>query len=111
MFILICSASIYIVIYMKKLNSGLNDINAKVQEMGNDITDSLKMLKQVVLGDITEGELSNCQFYHFLQGLKARYPFEPGQRELVHMDGTHNIKFKANDALFFRVLCNLLKNS
>ncbi len=37
MFILICSASIYIVIYMKKLNSGLNDINAKVQEMGNDI--------------------------------------------------------------------------
>lgn len=37
MFIIICTASIYFVLYLKKLNSGLNDIKANVNNLGNDI--------------------------------------------------------------------------
>lgn len=37
MFLLICIASIYIVIYLKKLNSGFIEIRANVNDLANDI--------------------------------------------------------------------------
>lgn len=82
-----------------------------LQRTQNDITDSLKMLKQVVLGDISIADLSRCELYHFFHGIEVRYPFEKGQRALLHLDGSYNFAFTANEALFFRILCNLLRNS
>ena len=37
MFLLICTAGIYIIIYIKKLNSGLTGITSKVNNIENDI--------------------------------------------------------------------------
>ena len=37
MFIVVCAAGIYVIIYIKKLNSGLTKMSEKVNDIGNDI--------------------------------------------------------------------------
>lgn len=81
-------------------------------KMQNYINDSLKTLKQLVLGKLEKEDLMICEIWRCLNGFMSHYPFENSlERAKVHCSDKCAYSFMGNEALFERILSNLVKNA
>lgn len=95
----------------KVLGECLESINQAISRMRGDIRDSLRTLKQLVLGEIKKEDLVVCDIGKTLHGINNRPPFQEGQRDKIHISFLHPFSFLGNDALLTRVIYNLINNS
>jgi signal transduction histidine kinase len=89
------------------LKDALPRIQLEVDRMNHGI-DVLLVNAKVKAG---QGPGEHFRLGEAIEEALARYPFEPGQRELVHADLTTDFPIQADQKLMVMVLFNLIKNA
>ncbi|HYF97775.1 MAG TPA: PAS domain-containing sensor histidine kinase [Coxiellaceae bacterium] len=98
---------------LKDLLQAPDDILQSIIEANGYIDSSLKCLKGASVGEklISEEQLSDCNAEYLLRRVIDNYPYEEGQRELLHYQTGYNFNFKGNVIFFNRLIENLIKNA
>lgn len=95
-------------IHYKSLMPSFEKIEKEANSAFTFIDMLLIKVKQpnIVFDQLETYSIANC-----VEEALNRYPFAPGEQEIVHWQRNDNFKFKGNPLLIIHVLFNLMKNS
>ncbi|CAN5218727.1 hypothetical protein BH10PSE19_BH10PSE19_02880 [soil metagenome] len=93
---------------LKILTSVLEGVIDEINYSNIIINMSLLNTEQL---NLKQGEFHICSISHCVEESLRRYPFQPGERELIHFDNKNDFNFIGEEILTVHILFNLLKNA
>lgn len=96
-------------------NSQLSNITTSVEDILEESNYANTIINMLLVKSnesaLDSSELSLCSMQACVDESLRRYPFAPGERDLVHWDNKLDFTFKGNQLFMTHVLFNLLKNA
>ena len=95
-------------IHYNALVTACNSANAEAQSAFTVIEMLLVKVNQL---NVRSVEIAPCSIVNCVDEALQRYPFNTGEKELIHWNSTLDFDFKGDKSLMIHVLFNLLKNA